>query len=208
VTERRINVDTLSYQVDNPVVGQPPVSRTAYRGQVVDLPEAVIEHLKGATTRAFYDPLPGSNQRRVREEPVLLDPNPSAGDVESHAAAMARITEMEQEIARLRASAPPVATPLPDIGGTPVVLGPSVTGTVPVEEPTEPAPATLTLQDTGTEGDDPGIAGLAAGDLARLLAEQPDLADAVEMAEQRRANPRAGVLQAVAKARAATPVTT
>lgn len=206
-TKMRVNVDTMSWEVPNPIVGQPPTSMTYTRGDVADVPDYVLAQKKIGQpdcekTLAHYPPAPGTSMPRARWEPVLVDPQGAEDDVASAAAQRARISELEEELAKLRITTPPTPAPL-TAATTPneVVLTPSVTGVVLIPSADPPAEAAPPTAETGTKVAMEGLVTMNAGDLTRLLSDQPDLADAVEAAEQQRSAPRTAVLQAVARAR-------
>jgi hypothetical protein len=180
---------------------------------VVDLPIAYFEQIKSLTTNQHYPPPAGSSVGLVRVEPVVVDPEGMSEDAE-RARYAAEIAETEARLAELRAHAPPPVPTAPPIGGgtdpllgaNPVFLTPSVTGTR-LLATSEQASAD---RGVATAAQMPGPTGSAesglpsdARELVSLLTENPDLADAVEAAEQRRAEPRTTVLQAVSRARAA-----
>lgn len=252
----RVNVDAMSWEVPNPIVGQPPVPVTHFRGEIVEVPDYVLQQKKYGTpevekTLAHYPPAPGDNMPRARWEPVLVDPAGVDDEVASAAAQRAEIADLEERLAKLRQTTPPAPAPMaPSLQPNTVVLTPSVTGVrliatqeaadadpvlaaaaamptadeslddevpFPPEEPPTPAPdppapapdpsaSTMPLPSTvatAAASTSPDLGTMDARDLTRLLSDQPDLADAVEAAEQRRAEPRVTVLQAVARARTA-----
>lgn len=290
--DMRINVDAIGWEVQNPVQGQPPVYRSYVRGEVVAVPDHVLEQKRVGTPEVekvlvHYPPAPGEAMPRARWEPVLVPVDDVNDEVATAAAVRAEIHELEERLSTLRAQSPPVAAPLPPAGGLgprPVVLTPTTTGVRLVASPEEAAADPLiaaAARLTGPVGDqwppaeepprlphegaptpeawgaapampggpnplpsgpeavrqgqaqattqqgeaarrggvqappapDPSaetsgqrglpsdLAGSSAQDLARLLEGNPDLADAVEAAEQRRSEPRVTVLKAVSEAR-------
>lgn len=266
--DMRVNVDAIGWEVPNSVAGQPPVYMTHTRGEVVAVPDHILAQKKVGTPEVekilvHYPPAPGDTIPRARYEPVLVSPDAADDEVATAAAVRARVDELEQELATLRAQAPPAPAPLTaGLGPRPVVLTPTVTGvrmiatpeeaaadpilaagarmtgraeaqeeppplggpgTPPTPEahgtppamttpnpnpvgadyqpPPPPAPLAQTGAQVGAPRMPPDLANASALEITRLLNESPDLADAVEAAEQRRPEPRTTVLQAVSRAR-------
>lgn len=130
--QMRINADAIGWEEPNPVTGQPPVYRSGRRGEVLEVPDHVIAQKRDETVLVHYPAPAGSNVALARYEPVLLDPNPDAGEIETRAAQDAEIAELRERLATLEATRQPLTADAPlgtPVPPNPVVLTPRTTGT-------------------------------------------------------------------------------
>lgn len=199
-----INADVASWGDPNPVPNQPPVYRSAFRGETVTMPAGEAERLSRVMVRRHYPaPAGGPGATQARDEPAVLDPNAPKAEADEREAMSARIAELEAELARMRAELPPAppAPPTPAaVAG--VSLPPSVTGVR--------LPPNVDVGVAGTIGvtaDAPGP-GVTVEDSTRFssmtveetvthLNQHPEDVDAIAAAENSRPRPRTGVLEAV-----------
>lgn len=132
MTQVRINADIVSWLETSPIPNQPAVSVAARFGEVVDIPDDQVAHLRSLTSRRFYtDPRTGVANGLARLEPVVVDAKESeAAEAEERTAIDAEIAELQARIAELQTRRPPAISAAVDTTASPVVLSPAATGTV------------------------------------------------------------------------------
>lgn len=104
----KVNADAFLYKVPNEEAGQPPIARTAYLGEVIDLDEAQEERGRAILVNRDY---PYGTTTVRSKEPALVDVDHDADVSAAEAARQARVRQLQAELAALDvAEVPTVAT--------------------------------------------------------------------------------------------------
>lgn len=128
MTLKRVNgVVLCSFEEPNPIVGQPPVNKTVFRGEVYDFPEYYVAQKKDERVLVHYPAPAGESLRVARYEPVLVDPD-GGDEVGDRAKADKEIADLEAKVAQLRATRPPAPRAYDVAAANEVVMAPSTTG--------------------------------------------------------------------------------
>ncbi|MCA1572818.1 MAG: hypothetical protein LC798_21500 [Chloroflexi bacterium] len=126
--EVKVNADGFSWLAPNPVPNQPHVVRTAFFGEVVDMPEEEVARGRAIRIARHY-PTPEPPGTVLLMEPALVDPGTETTSERDRkrADADAEITELRQRLARLEATRPPAVAATHGVAEA-VVLSPATTG--------------------------------------------------------------------------------